>query len=100
MSLVDLGQPSFASNTDRFRRTARVNGRYPPMTILAQADESPLWIRFLIPLIPWVFIFVLVWCIIKWQSMANAKIMRRHMDRVEAKLDRLIEATERRNGGG
>ncbi|CAN5547567.1 hypothetical protein BH10PLA1_BH10PLA1_15040 [soil metagenome] len=70
------------------------------MTLLAQVEDSPLWIRIVFPLIPWVFMFVLVWCLVKWQAKANAKLMRKHMDAIESKLDRLIEATERRNGGG
>jgi uncharacterized membrane protein len=67
------------------------------MMILAEADASPLWIRIVFPLLPWAFLLLVVWLFVRWQSRVTAKLLRRHMEAVEAKLDRLIEVTERIN---
>ena len=60
----------------------------------------------LLALIPWLVLFILIWVfvfrIIRSQTKTNAGYMARakqHMDAVEAKLDRLIELSERRNDG-
>jgi ATP-dependent Zn protease len=72
------------------------------MMILADAAvaDSPLWVRIVFPIIPWVILFVLLWFVVKWQARATAKLLRRQIESVEAKLDRLIEVMERRSGDG
>jgi ATP-dependent Zn protease len=71
-----------------------------PMMLLADTDTTPLWARIVVPLIPWLFLVGVVWLFVTWQARTTAKILRRHTEAVEAKLDRLIELLERPDKGG
>jgi uncharacterized membrane protein len=70
------------------------------MMIIAEADQSPLWATVLLPLLPWAVILIVVWLFVGWQSRVTARLLRRHTEAVEAKLDRLIEVIERNGKGG
>ncbi len=68
--------------------------------LLADTDTSPLWVRIVIPLIPWFFLIAVVWLFVTWQARVTARMLRKHTEAVEAKLDRVIELLERSGKGG
>jgi hypothetical protein len=72
--------------------------------LLADAEQPrSILANFIIPLLPWFVLFFFVWLSGRWQSRPAMKLiseLRQHMVSIEAKLDRLIEAIEKRNSGG
>lgn len=72
--------------------------------LLADAEEPrSLLANVILPLLPWFFLSFFVWLSGRWQSRPAMKLiseMRQHMASIEIKLDRLIEAIEKRNSAG
>lgn len=61
----------------------------------------------LLSFLPWAVFFLVIYFIVyrgifkdRRKSAENAEHFRMHCDAVEAKLDRLVELTERRESGG
>ncbi len=72
--------------------------------LIAQTTQTTINVAdFLLPLIPWVLVFIFVWFFVFRMLRGQNSHMRRaqeHWRAVEAKLDRLIEIAERRDKGG
>jgi hypothetical protein len=66
------------------------------MMILADAEEGPMWMRIVLPILPWVFLTIFVWFVVWWQSRSTTRILREQMRSIEAMLDRIAKALEKR----
>jgi hypothetical protein len=66
------------------------------MMILADAEEGPLWMRIVLPIVPWVVLAIFLWFAVWWQSRCTTRILREQMRSVEAILDRIARAIEKR----
>lgn len=72
--------------------------------LIAQTTQTATNIAdIVLPLIPWVVVFVFVWFVLlrmfRHQN-AQMRRAREHWDAVEKKLDRLIDIAERRDKDG
>ncbi len=72
--------------------------------LIAQTTQTTINVAdFVLPLIPWVVVFVFVWFVVLRMLRGQNAQMRRareHWEAVEKKLDRLIDIAERRDKGG
>jgi len=76
--------------------------------LLGQTTQpANLLVDFIVPLVPWILIFGFLWFFVLRTQRRQSKTVleqqartREHQAAVEAKLDRLIELAERRNGSG
>jgi len=66
----------------------------PLMMILAQTDDSTVWMRIILPIVPWIALFALVWFAAWLQSRSMAKLFLRRTESLEAKIDALIKAAQ------
>ncbi|MGN6505090.1 MAG: hypothetical protein ACTHM6_05945 [Tepidisphaeraceae bacterium] len=83
------------------------NGSYPPIMILAQAQQQVPLLDVFLPMLPWAIIFVFFW-VFCYRRLRGERIKvedtnaraKEHWAAVEAKLDRVIELLEDRSRGG
>jgi ATP-dependent Zn protease len=72
--------------------------------LIAQTTQTTINVAdFLLPLLPWILVFLFVWFIVFRTLRGQNSHMSRaqeHWRNVEAKLDRLIEIAERHDKGG
>ena len=72
--------------------------------LIAQTTQTTINLAdFVVPLIPWIVVFVLVWFVVLRMLRGQNSHMQRareHWEAVENKLDRLIDIAERRDKGG
>ena len=66
------------------------------MMILADPEEGPMWMRIVLPILPWVFLAIFLWFAVWWQSRSTTRILREQMRSIEAMLDRIAKAIEKR----
>lgn len=67
----------------------------------APEESAPIWVEFVVGVLPWVLVFVVVWIILwKYLSRYQRPLQDRcfkHMDRLEAKTDEMIELLKQIN---
>jgi flagellar biosynthesis/type III secretory pathway M-ring protein FliF/YscJ len=72
--------------------------------LIAQTTQTTTNVAdFVLPLIPWIVVFIFVWFVVLRMRRGQNAHMRRareHWEAVEKKLDRLIDIAERRDKGG
>lgn len=72
--------------------------------LIAQTTQTTINMAdVVLPLVPWVVVFVFVWFVVfRMLRGQNAQMSRarEHWEAVEKKLDRLIDIAERRDKGG